>query len=257
MAKMAVPPASAGLIHLTLSSGGSDKTNAIVTGVFFIAASVTAITGLLLYNPILASQDYLSAGPGYADQIVLGAVFELMLVVTASGTGIMLFPYLRKYNEQMGLGYLCFRLLEAVTILIGIVSVLALLTLSNAYTSEATPDLAAYQAAGITLKAMHDWTFILGPNFMLGINTFTYSYVFYRTGFVPKPLAILGLTGAVLIFTASLLEMFGIVAQLTTAGGLLALPVASFEMLLAVWLIVKGFNLEYITKQSTDSVHVT
>ena len=252
MTKMTASPASAGLIHLSLSANGSDKTNAVVTGVFFIAAAVTAIIGLLLYNPLLANQDYLSAGPGHANQIVLGAVFELMLVVTASGTGIMLFPYLRRYNERLGLGYLCFRLLEAIIILVGIVSVLSLLTLSNAYTSEAALDVAAYQAAGITLKAIHDWTFILGPNFLLGINTFTYSYVFYRTGFVPKPLAILGLTGAVLILTAGLLEMFGIVVQFTPAAGLLALPVATFEMTLAVWLLVKGFNLEYLTGKSDD-----
>lgn len=251
---MTALPANAGLIHLSPSSQGSDKTNAVIAGVFFIAATVTAIVGLLLYNPLLASPDYLSNGAAHANEIVLGAVFELMLVVTATGTGIMFFPYLRKFNERLGLGYLFFRFLEAIMILVGIVSVLALLTLSQSYNSLAAPDIAAYETAGITLKAIHDWTFILGPNFLLGINTFTYSYVFFRTGFVPKPLAVLGLTGAVAIFTAGLLEMFGIVAQFTPAAGLLALPVATYEMVLAVWLIVKGFNLEYLSKQSTDSL---
>jgi len=231
-----------------------DRTNAILTGIFFIAASTTAIIGLLLYNPLLATPDYLTAGAANSSQIVLGAVFEMLLVASNIGTAIMLFPYLRKFNERLGLGYLCFRFLESVVILIGIVSVLALLTLSKSFTGNPEADIAFFTSAGISLKAIHDWTFILGPNFLLGINTFIYSYTFYKTGLVPKKLATMGITGAVLIFFTAFIKMFGIVEEFSTVVIILSLPVALYEMILAGWLIVKGLNLDGNTQSITSEI---
>ncbi len=228
----------------------TDRTNAVFTGVFFIAATVSAITGLTLYDPIINHADYLTMGAKNATQIIFGALMELILVSTAIGTGIMLYPYVRKYNESLGLGYVCFRLLEVVFILVGIVSVLALLSLSHSYTNTTHLDLTAYQTTGTALRAIHDWTFILGPLFMLGINTFLYSYVFYQSKLVPGKLAILGIGGAVLVFISAPLVMFGIISLLSVWQVLLALPIASYEMILALWLITKGFNLEHFTKQA-------
>jgi len=218
--------------------------HAAVTGSFFIAATVTAIIGLYLYDPILNSRDYLLLGAAHSSQIISGAMLELVLACTATGTGIMLYPYLCRYNERLGLAYVCFRLFEVIFILIGIVSVLALLTLSHTYTSAAgSADTDAYAVCGKVLQSIHDCTFILGPNFMLGINTFIYCYVFYRSGLIPKALAVCGLIAAASIFTAALLELFGVILQLSVWGIVLALPIFFFEMILAVWLIVKGFNL--------------
>ena len=89
---------------------------------------------------------------------------------------------------------------------------------------------------------MHTWTFALGPLFMLGVNTFMYSYLLYKSKLVPRPLAGLGLTGATLVLVAALLVLFGVYPQLSVPVTLLALPIASYEMILAGWLIVKGFN---------------
>lgn len=250
MAKHNESSASTGDIDIEYSSKRADKKNAVITGLFFIAATVSAITGAKLYDPILIHTDYLTSGAKNATQIIFGALSELILVCTAAGTGIMLFPYLRKFNERLGLGYIVFRLLEAVFILIGIVSVLALLTLSRSYTNEASPAINAYQTAGTILKAIHDWTFILGPLFMLGINTFIYSYVFYQTNLVPRKLAILGIAGAVLVFISAPLVMLGIIAQLSVMQVLMAMPIAIYEMVLAVWLISKGFNLGYFMQQN-------
>ena len=92
------------------------------------------------------------------------------------------------------------------------------------------------------LQSFHRWTLVLGPNLMLGINTMMYSYLFFRTGLVPKPLALFGMVTAVLVFIAGLLDMFGIIEPISTAKGLIALPLGVYEMSLAVWLIVKGFH---------------
>jgi len=129
-----------------------------------------------------------------------------------------------------------------VFILIGLTSVLALVTLSQSYTASAIPHTENFKAIGSVLKGIHDWSFILGPNFMLGVNTFLYSYLFFKSQLLPKPIAILGLTAATLIFTASLLEMFGIIQQVSALGFLIAFPIFFYEMTVAIWLIRKGFN---------------
>jgi len=225
------------------------KKDAVITGALFIIATVTAIIGLKLYDPVLNNSAYLTHGVSHSNQIITGAVSELVLACTAAGTGVMLYPYLRRYSESLGLGYLAFRLLEVVFILVGIVSVLALLTLSRMYTSTPAPDTATFEAIGGILKAIHDWTFMLGPNFMLGINTFIYSYVFFQTNLVPRKLAAFGMIGAVCILLAAILELFGVILQISIWGVLLAVPIFAFEMVLAVWLIRKGFNLKTLPEE--------
>lgn len=216
--------------------------NAIITGAFFITATVTAIIGLNLYDPILKNADSLSAASANSNRIALGATFELILTVANIGTGIMLFPFLRRFSESWALAYVCFRLLEVVFILIGILSLLSILTLSQEYEKNSGSELASIQTAANTLKTIHSWTFILGPHFMLGINTFIYSFIFYRSGLVPRNLAVLGLIGAVLIFIGAIQELFGIIPHFSAQIILFALPIAFYEMIFAVWLIVKGFR---------------
>ena len=126
----------------------TNRRAAAIVGVLFIFATVSAILGLLFYQPILAGPDYLINGAGHKNQVILGALMELILVCTAIGTAIGLFPVLRPYGERIALGHLCFRFLEAVVITIGIVAVLSLLTLSQDFVAAAAPDLPL-----ITLRA--------------------------------------------------------------------------------------------------------
>lgn len=228
----------------------SNKKSAKIVGVLFILAAVTAIIGLLLYDPILNGPDYLMRGSEHANQVILGALMELILVVSAVGTATTMFPILRKYNETMALWHVCFRFLEAVIITIGVISVLSLLTLSREFVAAGAPDTASFQASGTLLKAVHDWTFLLGPLFMLGINTMMYSYIFYKSKLVPRFIPILGMTGATLVFICALLVMFGVIQQVSVWGAILAVPIFANEMILAVWLIVKGFNESALASMS-------
>lgn len=213
-----------------------------LVGVLFILAAVSAVAGVILYDPILNGSDYLINGSKHANRVIWGALMELILVVSVVGTATTMFPILRRYNETIALWHVCFRFLEAIVIMIGVISVLSLLTLSQEFVAAGAPDVATFQTSGTILKAIHEWTFMLGPNFMLGINTLMYSYIFYKTKLVPKFIPILGMTGAALVFICALLVMFDIIEQVSVWGGLLALPVAANEMILAVWLIMKGFN---------------
>jgi hypothetical protein len=228
----------------------SNRVAAKIVGVLFILAAVTAIIGLKLYDPILNGPDYLMNGSKNANQVIVGALMELILVVSAVGTATTMFPILKKYNETIALWHICFRFLEAIIITVGVISVLSLLTLSREYVAAGASDIGSFQASGTLLKAIHDWTFLLGPNFMLGINTMMYSYIFYKSELLPRFIPILGMTGATLVFLAAILEMFGVFSQISVWGAVLSLPVFANEMILAVWLIMKGFNESALASMS-------
>jgi hypothetical protein len=218
------------------------KTDAKLTGWFFITAAVSSIIGLKLYDPILNNSNFLLSANNSYSQTIFGAINELVLCVTATGTGIVLFPLLKRYNEGMALGYLSFRLLEVVFVMIGIVSILTALTVSEYYCNGVISNEDNAQNLMHTFIGLRKWTFILGPNFMLAINTFLYSYVFIKAELVPRNLARLGISASFLIMLAALLEMFGVIQQFKMWGILLALPIAFYEMTLAVWLLAKGIK---------------
>ena len=217
-----------------------NKSNAKITGWLFIIAAVSSIIGLKLYDPILSDNNFIVSANNHYNQIIFGAINELILVASATGTGIMLYPLLKRYNESMGIGYLSFRMLEAVFIMIGLLSILTVLSISESYVDGAITDKANAQNLGLSFISLHKWTFMLGPNFMLSINTFIYSFVFYKTKIIPSSLARLGLLASFLIMTAAILELFGVIQQISTWGILLALPIALYEMTLAIYLITKG-----------------
>lgn len=219
----------------------NDRISSKMTGWFFIIAAVSSIIGLKLYDPVLNNFNFLQATHNQS-QVVLGAIYELILAATATGTGIMLFPFLKSYNEKIAFGYFAFRLLEVVFIMIGIVSVLTALSISMQYTSGDIGNRETAENLMLTFIWLHKWTFILGPNFMLAINTFLYSYAFYKTEILPVNIARFGISASLLIMLAAILEMFGVIEQISIWGILLALPIALYEMILAIRLIFIGFE---------------
>lgn len=215
-----------------------DRINAITLGAFYIAAAVTSVIAIIFYDQILSEQWYMTVADGMETRVLIGVLNDVLLIMAIVGTAVLMFPYVRLWSEHIALGYLLFRFMEAVFIAIGLVGILALLQVSGFTLGSGESEL----GLGSALQAFHGWTFILGPNLMLGVNTFLYSYLLFRTGIVPKGLAVFGILTAVMVFIGGLLEMFGIVEPFSTVKGLIALPVGVYEMSLAVWLIVKGFN---------------
>ncbi len=239
------------IIIKTMKKVDSNRKNEKITGVFFIAATAAAIIGAQLYAPVLQQTDILSAAGQAPRQIALGALFELILAFSAVGTGVMLYPHLKRYSESWGLGYALFRSLEVVFILLGVISMLSIVKLGQESVNVSGPELLSVRAAGNLLKTIYGWAFILGPHFMLGINTFIYSSIFYHTKLLPSRLSALGILGAVLIFIAAVLELLGFIPHFSAQVLFLALPVAVYEMVLAAWLIIKGFSKEtYETVQN-------
>jgi len=227
----------------------SNRKNAIIVGVLFILAAVTAIIGFALYQPILNDPDYIIKGSANETQVIWGAFFELVLAFSVIGISITMFPILKKENESIALGYVCFRLLEATIIIIGIISLLSIVTLSQDFAKAVAPNASSFLTAGKLLVTVHNWTFLLGPNLALGPSTLMMSYFLYKSKLVPRFISVLGLVGGPLIFACAVLVMFGVFLQISVWGAMLAIPVFAYEMTLAVWLIVKGFNSSAIDKQ--------
>ncbi|MGY0459964.1 DUF4386 domain-containing protein [Kitasatospora sp. cg17-2] len=216
-----------------------DRKTAVITGVLFLVTEVAAIAGMLLYRPALDGAAYVAgsgaAGQGADGRVAAGALCEVVLVLAVIGTGVALYPVLRKHQEALALGYVCGRLLEAAVIAVGIVSMLAVVTLRQ--------DVGAGAAtAARALVAVHDWTFLLGPNVVLGANSLALAFLMHRSRLVPRPVALLGLIGGPLILASAVAVLFGLYPQVSTIGSLAALPVFAWEVTLAVRLIVKGFT---------------
>lgn len=214
---------------------------AVVTGGFFILAALTSIVALLLYGPILTDADYILAAPAADSRVLWGAVLEILAVISVVGTAVAIYPVTRQYRESLALGYVCGRLFEGTIIAVGIISLLSILTLRQHGATDPS-DSASLVTAGRLLVAVHDWTFLFGPNVALGPNTLMLAYVMLRSRLVPRPIAILGLVGGVMVFFSGMAVLFGLFDQLSAWGGLVSLPVFAWEMSLAAWLIGKGFR---------------
>jgi len=213
----------------------SYRKTAIVVGVLFITATVTAILSLVSLGTILVPPDYLTKVSANENQVIISVILWLILAVSVMGIGVMMFPVLKKYDEGLALAYAGIRLIEAVFIIAASVSLLSLLTLGQEYVAEAL-DATYYQPSGALLLALHDWSFVIGTLIFLGLGGLCLNYLLYQLRPIPRWLSAWGLIGATLVFIYGLLALFGL------DPGLLAAPIAVQEMVFAVWLIVKGFN---------------
>lgn len=214
---------------------------AIAAGVLYLITHVTSVPAVLLYAPVLNDPDYI-IGPGADAQVLVGALLEVVLALAIVGTGVALFPVVKRQHEGIALGYVGLRILEAAIIAIGIVSLLSIVALRRDLAGASDAEAVALVAVGRSLVASHDWTFLVGPNFVLGTSTALLAYLLYRSGFVPRPIAILGLVGGPVILASATAVLFGLYEQVSFVAGIVALPVFAWEVSLAIWLIVKGFR---------------
>jgi len=215
---------------------GTDRGNAVAAGWFFVVAFVAAIAGLALYQPALSDPGYV-LGAGADSQVLLGGFLELLLAGSCIGTGVVLYPVIRRYGPSTALGYVCGRLLEASIICVGIVATLSPVSLRQA--SAGSDD--ALTTAARTLIALHDWTFLLGPGLVIGVNSMLLAWLMLRSRLVPAWIARLGLAGGALVLASSTAVLFGLYAQTSAVALVAAIPVAAWEICLAVRLIVTGF----------------
>jgi hypothetical protein len=231
------------------------QTLARATGVLFLITYVTSIpAALVLYVPALTTPGYI-LGAGAADTgVLLGAFLELLLIVANIGSALTLFPILKRQNEVLALGYVFARAVESAFIAVGLLSLLTLVTLRH---EAAGADAAALTVVGQALVALHDWTFLLGPGFVVGIgNGLMLGYMMYRSGLVPRPLAILGLIAGPLLCASGTAVLFGVVEQGAAGQIIPTIPEFFWELLLGIYLTVKGFKPAPIVSDDTRDARV-
>jgi hypothetical protein len=217
------------------------QTIARVAGVFFLITIIPAIPARVLYDPVLNDPRYI-LGAGADTRVFLGAFLELILVIGIIGTAVTLFPIVKRQNEGVALGYVAARVIESAIIIVGILSVLSVVTLRPDLAGAAGADAASLVTAGKSLVAIQDWTFLLGPGLMPGVNGVLLGYLMYRSGLVPRALAMLGLIGGPLLFASATATLFGLFEQVSGWSAPAVILVAAWELGLAIYLIVKGFK---------------
>jgi hypothetical protein len=217
----------------------SNRNIALAAGVLFIITFVTSIPALYLFQPVLDDPAGYIAGSGADNtRIFVGATLELLLIVANVASAVVLFPILKRQNEMLALGYVTARLVESAFIAIGLVSVLGVVSLQQQGATGADAG-----AVGVALAAIKDWTFLLGPGFIVGIgNGLLLGYLMYESGLVPRRMAMLGLVGGPLICVSGILVLLGIFEQGGAGQGILTIPEILWELSLGLWLTVKGFN---------------
>ena len=219
-----------------------DRRTAVVVGVLFIVATTAGLIGRVgLLDPILGGTDILAKVAANQSQVAAGALFGLVGFFTCAGIAIALYPVLRRHSEGLALGSVGFRIIEGVLYSIGAIAVLSMLTLARGSADAGTPALVSLEASGALLLTLRSWAGIAGTLAFYPAGLMYY-LVFYRSRLIPRWLSGWGIVAVAMGFTASILVVLQVITPMTTPQIVLNMPIFFQEMVLAVWLIAKGFS---------------
>jgi len=217
-----------------------DQRRARIFGVLFLITFATSIPALALYETVLRHPVSYVAGAGHDKQVLLGAFLELLLIIANIGTAVVIFPIVRRQNEELALGYVTARLFESTFILVGILSVVAIVTLRQQVAG------AAEGTVAYTLAAIKDWTFLLGPGWVVGWgNGLILGYLMYKSELVPRGMCWFGLIGGPLLIVAGTAILFGgnnPSSTMHSLQGIASIPEIIWELFLGVYCTIWGFR---------------
>jgi Domain of unknown function (DUF4386) len=221
-------------------SSAADRRVARVAGLMYLVTIVASVPAQYVnYAPVLTNARYvLSAG---ADtQVLWGGLLEVITALACIGTAVVLYPVVRRQHEGAALGFVTARVLEAALIVTGIVSMLSVVALRQP--DAAGADAAARLVAAESLVAVHDWTFLLGPGILPGVNALLLGYLMHRAQLVPRLIPLIGLVGAPLFLLAGAATVVGLNEPTSVWTVLATLPIFAWELSLGLWLLVRGFR---------------
>lgn len=218
----------------------SHRSIARITGALFIVATVTVLASSAFLGSA-SSEDYLTKMADNQGQVAAGVLLRFIAAFASAAIAISLYPILRRYRQGLALGAVGFRVIEATFYTLGAVSVLLLLTLSQEFAKTGAGDPAYFSQSGTLLKAFDDWAG-LAAVFAFYVGGLLYYCAFYQTRLVPRWLSAWGIGAVILGAVAAMLILFGATKSMSTPQIVLNIPIGLQEIVLAVWLIVKGFN---------------
>lgn len=226
------------------------RKTAIITGILFIVATAASLAGSAMRGPILNAPDYLTRMSVNGTPFIIGTLLAFLAAAASVGIAISLYPTLKNYGAGLALGAVCFRLMEAVFYIVGVLCLLALFPLSTSSIGAGAQNAYTLTMGGVLLTADDLAGFVFGV-MAFCVGALCYYWIFYQTRLVPRWLSVWGIVAILLLFAATLLTLFdGEPFSISGNLILLALPIALQEMVLAVWLIVKGFNPAVLPSES-------
>ncbi|HEX6951583.1 MAG TPA: DUF4386 domain-containing protein [Gaiellaceae bacterium] len=217
-----------------------DQKRARWFGVLYLITFITSIPALALYETVLRHPVAYINGAGHDKQVLFGAFLELLLIVANIGTAVVIVPIMRRRFEELSIAYVTARVFECTFILVGIVAMVGIVTLRQQVAG------AAEGTVAYTLAAIKDWTFLLGPGWVVGLgNGLILGYMMYRTELVPKRWCWLGLIGGSLLIitgTAILFTGNNPSSGLRSAQAIATIPEFAWELFLGIYCTWKGFR---------------
>lgn len=221
---------------------GTDRMTAAVVGVLFILGTVPALLCLPLYGNTVNAPDRLTAIAAHEGQMIILAAVNFIMGIACAGIGLALYPILKKYNEGLAIGAAGFRVIEGALSVVGALLLVVLLGLSQEFAKAGAPEASYFQTADVVINAGLDWLAHAASLLTFGLGALMYYVVFYRFRLVPRWLSVWGLVGITLTILSALLVMFRLSPPAGAIQIVLNMPILPQELVLAVWLIAKGFN---------------
>jgi hypothetical protein len=190
---------------------------------------------------VLHHADYVTGG-GQDTRVLWGCLLDCVNALTAVGSAVALYPVVKRQNQSMALGFVTSRLIEAAVIMIGVVSLLAVVTMRQDFAGSAGGDAASLTVTANALVDVRNWTFLFGPTLMPALNAILLGTLLYRSRLVPRIMPTVGLIGAPLLLASVVAIFFGFTDQVSASSGILTLPVAAWELSVGLWMTFKGFS---------------
>lgn len=214
------------------------RKTALVAGLLYLITFIAGIPpAAFLLGPVLNNPNYIVSA-GADSQVLLGAFLDLVNALACIGTAVALFSVVKRQHEGFALGFVTTRMFEAAIIVIGVISIIAIVTLRQT----AGTDAAALVPLGQALVAVRDGAHLLGPGVIPGLNAVLLGYLMYRSRLVPRLIPAMGLIGAPLFLAAISASILGFREQVSVLYGISVVPIALWELSLGLWLTFKGFN---------------
>jgi len=228
------------------------KKNAIAIGILFIIATAFLFVGDSFYGPVLDTPDYLQVAYPNRLSAVIGMLIEFSCILAIPLIPVFAYPVLRKHSEILALGYIVFRLFEAVLFVLVDITKLALIKVSQLYLTAESSTVGLIEDIGATIQGWNEWAWVFYV-LIFGFGALIFYFVLYQSRLLPRWISIWGLIAIVMMMTSALLAMFGV--ELPDAiFGLLVIPIGVQEMVMALWLIVKGFNSAVVAPLSEKQI---
>lgn len=221
-------------------------------GVLYLITFAASIPELKLYSAVVNNHNYISTA-GSNTSLLWGAWLEVITALSGIGTAVALYRVTKRVSQTAAIGFVTSRVVEATMILVGVISLLSVVTLRHDFAGATGTHKDSLEITGQALVAVRQWTFLIGPGLMAGVNALFLAYVMYRSRLVPRIIPVIGLVGAPLILLSGTATMFGLWDQVSPAAFFFALPDVVWEFSLGVWLTFKGFKPTALVLDSVPS----